>query len=112
MNNNKTTGFSTNNGVYPTVLITDDLMDCQPTPRENAKYTYIDHSDDDDFMDEHDGYGAEYHIPNRAAFYELMDDILLQMHNAIDDYEPGDDTSNDVWNAIDLLNNMRSFDFC
>ena len=107
--NYKTNGFSTNNGIYPTVLITDDLMDCQPNG-ENRSYTYIDHSDDEDWLDEHDDNGAEYQIPDRAAFYQLMDDICMAIHNNIDGYEPGDDTTCDVQNAIYLLNDMRSFD--
>ena len=111
---NKTNGFSTNNGVYPTVLITNDLCDCQPTG-ENRGYTYIDHSDDDDWVDEHDGNEAEYQIPNRTSFYQLMADICQAIHSNIKGYinrgsGPGDDTTCDIQNAIYLLNDMRSFD--
>ena len=109
MHNYKFKSFTTEKGTYPTVFTCFDPCDCTPN-NPNALYTYIDHTDDDAWVDEHDGNGAEYQIPDRAAFYQLMDDICLAIHNAIDGYEPGDDTTCDVQNAIYLLNDMRSFD--
>ena len=116
MANNKTPGFSTNNGIYPTVVFTYDFCDCAPN-NISPLYTYIDHSEDDDYLDSHDDDEAiEIHIPNRMALCQLMNDICLAIHNNIQGYldinaAPGDDTSNDIWNAIDFLNDLRSYDF-
>jgi hypothetical protein len=114
--NNFTPGFRTANNTFPTVLLYYDLCDCQPH-RENPLYTMIDHSDDEDYMDNHDDDEViEYQIPDRTAFYQLMDDILMAMHNEIQGYQdiqssPGDDATNDILEAISLLNNMRTYDF-
>ena len=114
--NNFTPGFTTPNNEFPTVLFYYDLCDCQPH-RENPLYTMIDHSDDEEYMDNHDDDQAiEYQIPDRTAFYQLMDDILMAIHDEIHGYlkintDPGDDASNDILEAISLLDNMREYDF-
>ena len=115
-NKNFTPGFRTANNTFPTVLLSYDLCDCQPH-RENPLYTMIDHSDDVEYMDHHDDDEAiEYQIPDRTAFYQLMDDILMAIHKEIQGYQdiqssPGDDASNDIFEAISLLDNMREYDF-
>lgn len=112
--NNFTPGFRTANNTFPTVLLSYDLCDCQPH-RENPLYTMINHSNDEEYMDHHDE-AIEYQIPDRTAFYQLMDDIIMAIHNEIQGYQdiqssPEDDSTSDIQEAISLLNNMREYDF-
>ena len=107
----KTKGFTTNNHVYPTTLITQDLVDCQPDGNGRS-YIYIDHSDDEDYLESHDYQSAEYQIPNRVALYELISDICNAISNQIQrsGYSPLDDATCDIEISTNLLNDLTSFD--
>ena len=107
-------GFTTEPGTYPTVLYTDDLMDCQPAGNGRS-YIHIDKTDDDEWIEEHDGSTAEYQIPNRIALYQLIADISTMIKNNIQGYlklntTPGDDTTDDIHNSIYLLKELQEFD--
>lgn len=114
-NNNFTPGFRTANNTFPIVLYSYHLMDCLPNGKDKL-YTMINHSDDQEYMDNHDAdQEIEFQIPDRTAFYQLMDDLLLTIHDEIQGYlkintDPRDDASNDIWEAISLLDNMGEYD--
>ena len=112
MNNSN---FTTNKGEYPTIFKFYTLMDCQPN-NDQASYTMIDHSDDEDYLDLNgDDQALEIHIPNRKALFELIIDITNEIRNEITGYQainstPGDDATNDINMAIDCLFTLSNWD--
>jgi len=118
MHNNKN---FTNNGkdLYPCTFICYDLMDCTPN-NSSAQYTITDHSDDDDYLDEHEDRALEIHIPSRLAAFQLIHDINLQVNQEITSYAtpsgdlpptaPYDDASSDIMNAIDACQELIHYD--
>jgi len=110
----KTKGFTTNNNVYPTTLITYSLGDLQPDTNGRS-YIILDHSDDDDYLESHDYRDTEIQIPNRVALYQLVTDICNAISNEAQTYlnmgtAPLDDATNDIEIATNLLNDLTSFD--
>ena len=70
-------------------------------------------------LDEPDAEGRDviYHIPDRYALYELINDICHSISSEIEAYQkyhytPGDDASSDIENAIDMLQELSQFDHC
>ena len=70
-------------------------------------------------LDEPDNEGRDiiYHIPNRYALYEMINDICHSISTEIEAYQkyhytPGDDASSDIEIAIDMLQELSQFDHC
>lgn len=114
MNQYKFRSFTTEKGVYPTTFYCFDLCDCTPY-KSRALYTYIDHSEDDQFDD--DDEQIEIQIPNRLALYDLIKDINEAINEVIIGYThannpsaPLDDATSSIHVAIDIISELKSFD--
>lgn len=114
MNNYKFKSFTTEKGTYPTTFYCFDPCDCTPN-NPKALYTYIDHSEDDQFDD--DDEQIEIQIPSRLALYDLIKDFNMAINNEILGYArcenpsaPLDDATNDIHVAIDIISELKSFD--
>jgi len=102
-------------GQYPNPYPQDfhyfDLMDCSTDPTgKSYSVTELDEPDDE-------GRDVIYHIPNRYALYELINDTCKSISSAIEGYQkchttPGDDVTSDIENAIDMLSELSEFDRC
>lgn len=106
--------FTTEKGTYPTSFYCFDPCDCTPN-NPKALYTYIDHSETDDYEDDYEQ--IEIQIPNRLALYDLIKDLSQAIIEEINGYArlknpsaPLDDASNDIHIAIDIINDLKSFD--
>lgn len=114
MNNYKFKSFTTEQGTYPTTFYCFDPCDCTPN-NPKALYTYIDHSEDDQYDD--DDEQIEIQIPNRLALYDLIKDLNNAINEEIIGYAqcehpsaPHDDATNDIHTAIDIISELKSFD--
>ena len=96
---------------YPQDFRYYDLMDVAPdSTGKSYTVTELDEPDDE-------GRDTLYHIPNRYALYELINDICHAISSEIEGYQknqdtPGDDATSDIENAIDMLTELSDFDHC
>lgn len=96
---------------YPQDFYCFSLGDLYPDPTgKSYSVTELDEPDDE-------GRDVIYHLPNRYALYELINDICLQISSEIKGYQkyqssPLDDATSDIEIAIDMLSELSEFDRC
>lgn len=96
---------------YPQVFCYYNLGDLSVDPTE--KFYQVTELDEPDAQ----GRDVIYHIPNRYALYELINDICLSISSEIKCHQklcttPADDATSDIEIAIDMLSELSEFDHC
>jgi len=117
-------------GTYPCSFLGYNPMDCQPKYGTESQYLILDIDEDtidhnDDFLrskgidpdnlkipyDNEDGKDFLAIFPNRFSLFQFIQDISQAISNEIQDYtklndSPGDDSTTDIQEAIDILSQV------